>query len=330
MENGSDPFRRIILEEAALSWLAELGYAIKSGPLIAPGELFSERESYQQVLLRQRLRDALARLNPTLPAEAIEEAFRKIVHLNAPSLLQANRAFHRMLVDGVEVEFQADGRIVHDKAWLVDFQEPDWNDWLAVNQFTVVEGHTERRPDVALFLNGLPVGVIELKNPADENATIWTAFHQLETYKLQISSLFATNEANVISDGLEARFGSLTANREWFLPWRTIEGETLAPSALPQLELLIKGLFERKRFLAFLRSFIVFEQDQGGVAGKKLAGYHQFHAVNVAVEETLRAAAFTKKAGSLREPGVFFTRSPGGAPGDRRVGVVWHTQEPAS
>jgi len=320
-------FTESILEEAALSWLAELGYAIKNGPIIAPGELFSERESYQQVLLTQRLHDALVRLNPTIPAEAVEEAFRKIVHLNAPSLLQANRAFHRMLVDGVDVEFQAGGRIMHDKAWLVDFQEPDGNDWLAVNQFTVVEGHSERRPDVALFLNGLPVGVIELKNPADENATIWTAFHQLETYKLQIPSLFATNEANIISDGLEARFGSLTANREWFLPWRTIEGETLAPSVLPQLEVLIKGLFQRKRFLAFLRSFIVFEQDQGGVAAKKLAGYHQFHAVNVAVEETLRATAWAKEAGLLREsPGVYFARPPGGALGDHRVGVVWHTQ----
>ncbi|MEW6545186.1 MAG: type I restriction endonuclease subunit R [Nitrospirota bacterium] len=293
------------VESAALSWLEGLGYAILHGPEIAPGEPAAERESYREVILAGRLRDAIVRLNPTMPAQAIEDAFRKVSRIDSPSLIQGNRALHRMLVDGVDVEYQADGRVVHDKARLIDFENPDNNDWVAVNQFTVQEGQHTRRPDIVLFLNGLPLGVIELKNPADENATIWTAFNQLQTYKQQIPSLFAFNELLVISDGLEARIGSLTANREWFLPWRTIEGEELAPTSMPQLEVLIKGVLDRWRFLHFARHFVVFEEEAGGVLTKKLAGYHQFHAVLVAVEATVDAS----RSG-----------------GSRRCGVVWHTQ----
>ena len=293
------------VEEATLSWLGDLGYSILHGPEIAPGELFAERQSYQDVILPRRLRDALERLNPAVPADAVEEAFRRVSRVDSPSLVQGNRIFHRMLVDGVGVEYRSDGRIVHDKARLVDFEDPDSNDWLAVNQFTVVEGQHNRRPDIVLFLNGLPIGVIELKNPADENATIWSAFNQLQTYKRQVPSLFAFNEALVVSDGLGARIGSLTANREWFLPWRTIEGEEPAPASIPQLEVLIKGAFQPNRFLRFVRHFIVFEEEAGGLLLKKLAGYHKFHAVTRAVEATVDAS----------RPG-----------GDRRCGVVWHTQ----
>jgi len=293
------------VESAALSWLEGLGYAVLHGPEIAPGELFAERRDYGQVVLDQRLRDALVRLNRTIPAEAIEDVFRKVSRVDSPSLVQANRLLHRMLADGVDVAYQAEGWVVHDKARLVDYDDPDNNDWLAVNQFTVQEGHHTRRPDIVLFLNGLAVGVIELKNAADENATIWTAFNQLQTYKQQIPSLFTFSETLVISDGLEARIGSLTANREWFLPWRTIEGEKLAPTSMPQLEVLIKGVFGRGHFLQFIRHFIVFEEEAGGLLTKKLAGYHQFHAVLGAVQATVDAS----------RPG-----------GHRRCGVVWHTQ----
>lgn len=294
-----------VIEQATLAWFESLGYAVLLGPDIAPGEPSAERQTYSEVILPRRLQDALARLNPNIPASALDDALRKVTHVDSPSLLQGNRALHRMLVEGVDVEFLAEGRVKHDKARLVDFDDSDNNDWLAVNQFTVVEGQYNRRPDVVLFLNGLPLVVIELKNPADENATIWTAYNQLQTYKQQIPSIFTYNSALVISDGLEARIGSLTANREWFLPWRTIEGEELAPAAMPQLEVLIKGLCQRRRFLDYLRHFIVFEDDSDGLLVKKLAGYHQFHAVNQAVEATVAAS----------QP-----------EGDRRCGVVWHTQ----
>lgn len=208
-------------------------------------------------------------------------------------------------MDGVEVEYRAaDGRIVGDRARLVDFDHPGNNDWLAVNQYTVVEGRQQRRPDVVIFINGLPLALIELKNPADEDATVRTAFNQLQTCKQQIPSIFGFNEILVISDGLAARLGSLTADREWFLPWRTVEGEDLAPATVFQLEVLLLGVFEKRRFLDLIRHFIVFEEDREALV-KKVAGYHQFHATRRAVASTIKAA------------------SPGG---DRRAGVVWHTQ----
>ena len=201
---------------------------------------------------------------------------------------------------------------------LVDFDHPEDNDWLAVNQFTVTSGQHKRRADIVLFVNGLPLAVLELKNPADENATIWTAYNQLQTYKQEIPALFAYNEALVVSDGLEARLGTLTAPRERFAPWRTITGEELAPTALPQLQVLIEGVFEKQRFLDLARYFTVFEDDSHGNIAKKVAGYHQFHAVNLALQQTLRAAA----AAQAGAPG----QKPGGEKGDGRVGVVWHTQ----
>jgi type I restriction enzyme R subunit len=293
------------VEEAALTWLGDLGYQIKLGPEIAPGELFAERASYGEVVLKDRLREALARLNPAIPAEAREDAFRKITRPESPVLITNNRTFHRRLVDGVAVEYRLpDGRIKGDRVLLVDFEQPENNDWLAVNQFTVVEGQHHRRPDVVVFVNGLPLGVMELKNPADEAATVWTAFNQLQTYKLQIPSLFAYNEILAVSDGLEARLGSLSAERERFHPWRTIEGEDLAPPTLCRLEVLLKGVFDKERFLDLVRHFVVFEEDRGTVA-KKVAGYHQFHATREAVASAVKAS------------------SP---EGDRRGGVVWHTQ----
>ncbi|MFH0801323.1 MAG: type I restriction endonuclease subunit R [bacterium] len=293
------------LEEALLGWLRELGYGYQFGPNLAPGEPKAERESFAESFLPERLRSALCRLNPALPPEALEDAFRKVARVSSPSLVQANRLFHRMLVEGADVEYLADGRIIYDKARLADFEHPDENDWLAVNQFAMIEGQWNRRPDVVIFLNGLPVAVFELKNPADENATVWTAYNQLQTYKQQIPSLFSFNEALVVSDGCGARMGSLTAGKEWFLPWKTIDGREPASENLLQLEVLVRGMFERERFLQLLRHFIVFEESDGGVLQKKIAGYHQFHAVNRAVETAVAASR---------------------PQGDRRCGVVWHTQ----
>ncbi|MCL6559052.1 MAG: DEAD/DEAH box helicase, partial [Firmicutes bacterium] len=238
------------LERTALHWLESLGYAIKPGPSLAPGEPGAERADYRQVVLEGRLRQALAELNPDLPREALEEAFRRLTRTEAPALVANNRAMHRMMVDGVTVEYRRpDGSIAGAQVRVIDFEHPENNDWLAVNQFTVCEDKHIRRPDIVLFVNGLPLVVIELKNPADEEATIWSAFRQLVTYKEEIPSLFAYNVALVISDGLEARIGTITSDRERFLPWRTIEGEELAPENMPQLEVLIRGVFEKRRLL---------------------------------------------------------------------------------
>jgi type I restriction enzyme R subunit len=320
-----------LIEQAAIDWLESLGYTYAFGPDLAFDGVAPERENYEDVILRNRLLEALARLNPSIPAEARAEALRKIAHPGQPSLLLSNHAFHRMLVEGVIVEFKdRDGRIVDKPVQVIDFENPDNNDWLAVNQYTVEASYhnakVNRRPDIVIFINGLPLSVIELKNAADENATIWSAFNQLQTYKEQIPALFAYNEVLIVSDGLNARMGSLTADREWFLPWKTIEGEATAPASVTQLEVLLHGVFEKRRFLDLLRYFIVFEQDRGAPTLKKIAGYHQYHAVNYAIEETIRASKAKEQA--LKElPGRYVSQSlKGGLPGDRRIGVVWHTQ----
>ena len=263
-------------------------------------------------------------LNRHLPAEALDDAFRKLTRPEGATLEARNRAFHRMLVEGVTVEHRADdGAIRGAQVRAIDFDEPANNDWLAVNQFTVTENQHTRRPDVVLFVNGLPLGIIELKNPADEDATLWTAWQQLQTYKAELSTLFSMNEMLMVSDGVQARIGTLTAGREWFKPWRTITGETLAGTHLTELQVMLEGACERERFLSLVRDFIVFEDDGSGSLIKKMAGYHQFHAVQVAVAETLRAAELQ----IADERGRYEAgRKPGGDPGDRRIGVVWHTQ----
>ena len=315
-------FTESVVEEAALAWLEALGYAVLHGPDIAAGEPGAERSdpNYRDVVLERRLRQALVRLNPDLPPEALEDAYRKLTRSDAPSLVERNRAVHRMLVDGVTVEYRRkDGSIAGAQARVIDFDTPDNNDWLAVNQFTVSEGQHTRRPDVVLFVNGLPLAVIELKNSADENATVWSAFQQLQTYQAQIPALFATNAALVVSDGVQARIGSLGAGKEWFKPWRTITGREDASAKLSELQVVLEGVFEKRRFLDLLRYFIVFEDCQGGGGKliKKMAGYHQFHAVNVAVEETLRAAAGagdrwqSRRAGTRRGNGQAATQATG-------------------
>jgi type I restriction enzyme R subunit len=319
-----------VIEQATLAWLEAIGYVVLHGPDIAAGMPSAERDdpTYRDVVLEGRLRQALVGLNPDLPAEALEDAYRKLTRADAPSLLERNRAVHRMLVDGVNVEYRRkDGSIAGAQARVIDFDKPDNNDWLAVNQFTVAEGQHMRRPDVVLFINGLPLAVVELKNPADENATIWSAWQQFQTYQTQIPSLFATNAALVVSDGMEARIGAVGAGKEWFKPWRTITGREDAPSKLTELQVVLEGVFEKRRFLDLLRYFVVFDDEGGGELIKKMAGYHQYHAVNAAVEETLRAAV-TRAADRVAEAAGHYETGmrPGGEPGDRRVGVVWHTQ----
>jgi type I restriction enzyme R subunit len=301
-------FTESVVEEATLEWLEGLGYTVLHGPEIAAGEPAAERDDsgYHDVILERRLRQALERLNPKLPPEALEDAYKRLTVADEPSMVTCNHALHLRLVEGVTVEYtRPDGSIGGALVHVIDFDNPDNNDWVAVNQFTVVEGQNNRRPDVLVFLNGLPIVLMELKNPADENATIWRAFDQIQTYKAQIPSLLTYNELLIISDGLEARVGSLTASSEWFMPWRTIEGEALAPASLPQLQVVLQGLLDKRRLLDFIRYFVVFEDEGGGILTKKIAGYHQFHAVNRALAETLKATDET---------------------GDRRVGVVWHTQ----
>ena len=314
------------VESAALEWLFVLGWQTAHGPDIAPDTPGAERDNYGQVVLEKRLRDALSRLNRSLPASALDDALRRLTHPEGATLEARNRSFHRMLVAGVTVEYRAaDGAIRGEQARVIDFEDWAANDWLAVNQFTVTENQNTRRPDVVLFVNGLPLGIIELKNPTDEDATVWTAWQQLQTYKAELPSLFAMNEALIVSDGLSARIGTLSAGKEWFKPWRTVTGQDLADSTLPELQVLLEGICCPERFLALVRDFIVFDDDGSGHLVKKMAGYHQFHAVGTAVDETLRAADLqvTAERSQGRDE---LGRNPGGAAGDRRIGVVWHTQ----
>ncbi len=297
---SEDDVEKILIEQ-----FQELGYARLPDAVIGPDGTAPERISNGDVILRGRLDSAVARLNPQIPSEAREDAIKRIIGDESASLIEENRRLHRAIVEGVDVEFHAeDGTIRGDKVWLVDFDNPDANDWLVVDQLTVIEHGHNRRPDVVMFVNGLPLAVIELKNPGTESATLTSAYNQLQTYKAQIPSLFRTNGVLVTSDGMLARVGSLTANEERFMPWRTTDGQDVAPKGSPEMEALIEGVFEKGRFLQLIRDFTVFGDSGAGII-KIIAGYHQFHAVLKAVESTVRATSVT---------------------GDRKAGVIWHTQ----
>lgn len=292
------------LEQEALSWLIEVGYTHLNGYDIAPDGPAPERDNFRQVLLPQRLRDAIARLNPHIPLAAREDAFKQVQDLGTPVLLSANRHFHRLLVGGVPVQYQKDGETRGDFVRLVDWGNAKENEWLAINQFSLKGPHHTRRPDIILFLNGLPVVLLELKNPADENANIWKAYDQIQTYKAQIPDVFQYNEVLVVSDGSEALMGSLSSNAERFMAWRTIDGVTLDPlGQFNELETLVRGALAPAYLLDYLRHFVLFEDDGGLI--KKVAGYHQFHAVRAAIEHVVAASR------------------PGGT---HKGGVVWHTQ----
>lgn len=294
------------LEIAVCEWLKAppLGWEYVYGPVIAPDGEAPERDDYGQVVLVERLRDALERINPEIPSEAIEEAMRQVLRPESPSLIENNRRFHKMLTDGVDVSWRTEDGEKHDKVWLVDRDDPDNNEFLVVNQFTVIEDKRNRRPDVVLFVNGLPLAVIELKNPAEEKTTLRHAYNQLQTYKKDIPSLFTYNALLVISDGFSARAGTLTSGWDRFMPWRTIDGTEVVQKGQIETEVLLQGLFDKRRFLDYVLNFITFEDD-GRTIIKKAAAYHQYWAVNKAVSCTIEA-----------------TRPEG----DRRIGVVWHTQ----
>lgn len=293
------------LEQATLEWLSNLSYEITNGPTIAVDGESPERDSYADVVLGGRLEDALMRINPGASTETISRAVQLVTMVQSPNLLINNQIFQKYVTDGIDVEVRtSDGRNTVEKLYLFDFENPSNNNFLAVNQLTIIEGNTNKRPDVVVFLNGLPLVVIELKNSTNETVGISEAYHQLQTYKSTIPSLFQYNAFLVTSDGINARAGSLTADEERFMMWKTVDGETIASSTIPQLEVLIQGMFEPRIFLDLLRHFIIFQTD-GEKTFKILAAYHQYHAVNKAVVQAKRAAAET---------------------GDRKIGVIWHTQ----
>lgn len=292
------------LEQESLSWLADVGYSHVYGPDIAVDGITPERSNYLQVVLVERLRNSISRLNPLIPLVAREDALHQVLNLDTPVLLAANRQFHRLLVNGVPVEYQKDGETRGDFVRLIDFVDVAANEWLAINQYSIKGPKYTRRPDIILFVNGLPLVLLELKNPADINADLWKAFDQIETYKEQIPDVFQYNEVLVISDGTEAMLGSLSSNAERYMAWRTIDGVTLDPLGLfNELETLIRGVLAPSYLLDFLRFFVLFEDD--GTLVKKIAGYHQFHAVRAAMSQVISASR------------------PGGT---HKGGVVWHTQ----
>ena len=281
------------LEQECLGWLADVGWQHRYGPELASDGSRPERSDYRQVLLLGRLRRAVAALNPTVPPAARDDAVKPVVDLGTPVLLAANRQFHRLLVTGVPVQYQRDGETRGDFVKLVDWAEPARNDWLAVSQFSITGPRHTRRPDIILFVNGLPLVLIELKNPADPNADVWRAFHQIQTYKEQIADTFQYNEVLVISDGTDALLGSLSADSERFMAWRTIDGVTLDPlGPFNELQTLVRGVLAPAYLLDYLRFFVLFEDEFGHNSGlvKKIAGYHQFHAVRAAIAQAIAAS----------------------------------------
>lgn len=312
------------LEALALTWFQDTGWEYRHGPDIAPDGDTPERTDYRQVLLQGRLHEALHRLNPDVPDAVLEEVLHRVAKLREPSVIQSNRRFHETLLDGVPVEVEIDGVKRGDRVRLMDFEHPENNFFLVVNQFTVQGTKQPRRPDLVCFINGIPIAVIELKNTASEQADIWSAFNQLETYKAELADLFVFNEALVISDGLHARVGSLTADRERFLPWRTIRNENDRPLLEFELEKTVRGFFAPELLLDYLRYFILFEQGDDGVI-KKIAGYHQFHAVREAVRATVIAATQPQPAVNKAED-ERATYGKRVVPGSRKGGIVWHTQ----
>ena len=298
------------LENLCLDWFSENGWEVVHGVDIAPDSSNPLRKDYKQVLIEADLQTAFERLNPHLPVGCFEQVLQKLSKPESLDLITNNRAFHHMLLEGVPVSYKKEDDWVNDHAFLVDFNHIYQNRFVAINQFTIQGTKQPRRPDIICFINGIPFAVLELKSPTDENADIWDAFNQLQTYKEEVSDLFVFNEALVVSDGITARVGSLTASQERFLPWRTIKNEDDKPQLEWELETVIRGFFDRGLFLDYIRFFVLFETDGGsqqaaGATIKKIAGYHQFHAVREAVQSTIAAANPT---------------------GDKKAGVVWHTQ----
>lgn len=295
---SEDHIEQIIIQE-----FIELGYHYINGTDISPDGSMPERE-YNEVVLKNRLQEAIAKLNPSIPYEAQEEALRKVLRSDSPELFQNNYQFHKYLTEGVDVEYRKTDRIAGDKVWLIDYENPSNNEYLVVNQFTVIENNTNKRPDVILFVNGLPLVVIELKNAADENADVSAAFNQLQTYKQAIPSLFQFNALLIASDGWDALYGSLTAPKQFFVPWKSIDGKLIADENIPQMEVMAKGMLNKEVLPDLIRHFTIFHQNKEKIT-KIVPRYHQYFAVNKAVEATRKATAEN---------------------GDQRAGVIWHTQ----
>jgi len=336
------------IEEFSIELLERLGYQYIYAPDIAHDGEKPERASYEEVLLNERLQNAIRRINPKVPANSQEEAFKEIQRINSPELLANNEIFHRMLTEGINVSYQKDGHDRGDLVWLIDFKNPENNEFIVANQFTVIENGNNKRPDVILFVNGIPLVVIELKNPADENATVKSAFKQLQTYRQIIPSLFTYNGFMIISDGLEAKAGTLSSGFTRFMAWKSADGKEEASNLVSQLETLINGMLNKETLLDLIRHFVVFEKSKKedsktGIVTistvKKLAAYHQYYAVNRAVESTLRATGYTLEKSLSRYSGktpvsmVMESPESYGVPGvklqpkgDRKGGVVWHTQ----
>lgn len=312
------------LEELCLNWFQQVGWRFAHGPDIAPDSSVPERTDYRQVVLRERLLAALARINPQIPAAALEQAVHALQTVSEPQMVVRNRSVHRLLLSGVAVEFEVGEQKKQDWVYFIDFAQPSNNDFLVVNQFTITGTRQPRRPDLIAFVNGLPLAVVELKNPANEQTDVWDAFNQLQTYKDEISDLFNSNAALVVSDGWTARVGSLTANAERMLPWRTVLNEDDRPRLQMELETVVRGFFKPELFLDYVRHFVLFEQDGDSIV-KKIAGYHQFHAVREAVRATVIASQHADK-GVLAVHEERATYAKEVQPGSRKAGVVWHTQ----
>jgi type I restriction enzyme R subunit len=310
------------LEQICLDWFREGGYEYAFGPDIAHDGETPERIDYRQVVLAGRLLSAMQKINPHIPLTVLEEAALNVSKPESPVLIHNNRIFHRLLLEGVPVEYSDGDDTLSDHAQVIDFNNFRNNQFLVVNQFTIQGSRMNRRPDVVVFVNGLPIAVIELKNPSNEQTDVWDAFNQLQTYKEEISDLFVFNEALVVSDGWTARIGSLTANKERFMPWRTLKNENDKPLLEYELEKVVKGFFDPELLLDYIRYFVIFDQE-GDTVIKKIAGYHQFHAVREAVRVTVIASRQTEGL-QIAEPRATYGREV--VPGSRKAGVVWHTQ----
>ncbi|MCE9538808.1 MAG: type I restriction endonuclease subunit R, partial [Bacteroidetes bacterium] len=291
------------IEEIALSYLQNLGYSYILGTTLSPDGEHPERQ-YTEVVLATRLRDAIDKLNPTITQDAKEDALKKVLRTESPNALINNETFHKYLTEGVDVEVRTTEGIRGEKVYIIDFAIPENNEFLAINQFTIIEGSQNKRPDIILFINGLPLVVIELKNAVDENANVKSAFNQLQTYKQTIPSLFTYNELLIVSDGWDALCGTITSDFGRFMSWKTKDGETTADHLQPQMEVMFYGMLNKQTLLDLIRQFVVFEKSDSKTL-KKVAAYHQYYAVNKAVESTVIASSSN---------------------GDRRGGVIWHTQ----
>src|SRR5690554_4291003 len=327
------------IEQLSIDLLKQQGFTYLNGTDIAPDSSTPERQTFEEVILKQRLENAVRRINPSIPNDAQQDAMKQILRIASPDVLSNNETFHRLLTEGIPVTKRVDGQERGDKVYLIDFENPLQNDFLVVNQFTIVENGVNKRPDLIVFVNGLPLVVIELKNATDSNTTIQSAYRQIETYKAMIPSLFTYNAFSVISDGLEAKAGTISAGLSRFMAWKSVDGQVEASALVSQLETLIKGMLNPTTLLDLVRHFVVFEksrkEDKDGIVTvhtvKKLAAYHQYYAVNRAVESTKRASGFISKQtlGNLlyESPESYGLPGVKSQPeGDRKGGVVWHTQ----